>query len=347
MTKRNDSGIFGRMKRAGRWLAGATRERVAALAKWLFVSVIALLVYWWAEIIAWAATPVPGGAESYGEVLRNLALLAAAVIGLPLAIWRSWVAERQTRVAQKQATTSERGLLHDRYQKSAEMLGSDAPTVRMGGIYALERLAAEQTEEYHIQVMNLLCAFLRAATANLPDDVDGCLADTLAAAMVIGYRNPEQIKLARKKNDGILNSQKTTQWPDLRGINLTKALLTEADFSGADFSLANLSGAKLPHANLSGANLVNANLSRVVLMKADLTDADILGANISGAYLVGAKGVTQSKLNNTFAEIDQPPEVGGARCAESGKLLVWDERHARNTLLRARVREAKKSNSGR
>lgn len=219
--------------------------------------------------------------------------------------------------------TAERGLLHDRYQKSADMLGSDKLAVRMGGIYALERLAVEQTEEYHIQVMSLLCAFLRAATATRPEKLAGCPADILAAASVIGYRNKRQIKLDRQKNETILSSQKIVQWPDLRGINLSKALLTEADFSGADFSLANLAGAKLPHANLCGANFGCADLSRVVLMDADLSDADLLGANLSDAILAGAKGITQSKLNGADAEKGQWPKVGGAFCAETGEPLVW------------------------
>ena len=44
------------------------------------------------------------------------------------------------------------------------MLGSGVLSVRLGGIYALERLAKEHPEEYHIQIMELLCSFVRHPT---------------------------------------------------------------------------------------------------------------------------------------------------------------------------------------
>ena len=88
-----------------------------------------------------------------GTSIRNLVLIMAAIAALPLAIWRSKVAERQ-------AETAQRCLLKERYQKGAEMLGSDVFTVRFGGIYALARLARENPGDYHTQIMSLLCAFV-------------------------------------------------------------------------------------------------------------------------------------------------------------------------------------------
>ena len=46
------------------------------------------------------------------------------------------------------------------------MLGSEVLSVRLGGIYDLERLAAEHPEQYHLhlQVMELFCAFARNPT---------------------------------------------------------------------------------------------------------------------------------------------------------------------------------------
>ena len=39
------------------------------------------------------------------------------------------------------------------------MLGSEVLSVRLGGIYALARLAREHPEEYHVQIMRLLLCF--------------------------------------------------------------------------------------------------------------------------------------------------------------------------------------------
>ena len=97
------------------------------------------------------------GAESGSTTIRNIALVAAGLVALPLAIWRGIVAERQ-------ATTARQGLLNERYQKGAEMMGSDVLSVRLGGIYALQRLADDCPEQYQIQIMRLFSAFTRLPT---------------------------------------------------------------------------------------------------------------------------------------------------------------------------------------
>ena len=52
-------------------------------------------------------------------------------------------------------------MLNERYQQGAEMLGSDVLAVRLGGIYALQRLAGEHPQQSHIQIMQAFCAFIR------------------------------------------------------------------------------------------------------------------------------------------------------------------------------------------
>ena len=72
-----------------------------------------------------------------------------------------------------QAETTQQILLNDRYQRGAEMLGSTVLVVRLGGIYALNRLAEEHPQQYHIQVMELLCAFARNPVGRKEDLVVG------------------------------------------------------------------------------------------------------------------------------------------------------------------------------
>ena len=102
--------------------------------------------------------------ESLSTTVRNLGLVIAGAIALPLAIWRSIVAQRQ-------ASTAQRDLLNQRYQQGAEMLGSEVLTVRLGGIYALQRLAEEHPKQYHIQIMRLLCAFMRHPITGEREDI--------------------------------------------------------------------------------------------------------------------------------------------------------------------------------
>ena len=100
-----------------------------------------------------------GGGESNSTTIRNVGFLIAGVLALVFAVWRGVLLQRQAETSKRQSETSEQGLLNERYQKGAEMLGSEVLAVRLGGIYALQRLAEEHPEQYHIQVLRLLCAF--------------------------------------------------------------------------------------------------------------------------------------------------------------------------------------------
>ena len=144
-------------------------------------SVILILCCW-----EWLSTN-----ESPISAIRNIVLSSAAVIALPLAIWRSVVAARQVKTAQ-------RGLLNERYQRGAEMLGSEMFSVRVGGIYALTRLAREYPGGYHTQIMRLLCSFVRTPppSKKLPrEDVQAVMTALFERSM-----ENEQIKLERKES---------------------------------------------------------------------------------------------------------------------------------------------------
>ena len=51
------------------------------------------------------------------------------------------------------------------------MLGSDVISVRLGGIYALERIASEHPYQYHVQIMKLFNTFARHPTSSRPPEV--------------------------------------------------------------------------------------------------------------------------------------------------------------------------------
>ena len=204
-----------------------------------------------------------GENESLSTTIRNLGLVIGGVIAIILAIWRSRVAERQVAAA-------EGSLLNERYQEGAEMLGSDILSVRLGGVYALKRLAEEHPEKYHIQIMELLCAFVRHPTGQVSNrDFQGEAAtqfeagkregntfkglreDVQAAMTTIGGRGKRRIRLEHE-----------------RGYRLN---LREVDLRGGSLPSANLSGADLTRARLSKVDFWNANLSHATLRYTDLS----------------------------------------------------------------------------
>jgi hypothetical protein len=155
---------------------------------------------------------------------------------------------------------SRQGHVTDRYTKAIEQLGSDKLDVRIGGIYALERIARDSTRD-HITVMEVLTAFIREHSRepwplpgdNGPEPERSTRPDVQAAVTVIGRRDAKR---------------------ETRPIDLRYAILTRAD---------------LREAHLRGANFVHAYLDGADLSFADLRYAFLDGVILTRAYLYGAR----------------------------------------------------------
>ena len=268
-----------------------TEVWMALLISGILVVLLALLILFWDCL---------HGAESVSTTIRNLGLVFAAIIAFPLALWRSIVAQRQ-------AETAQRDLLNERYQKGAEMLGNDLLTVRLGGIYALARLAHEHTADYHLQIMSLLCAFARNPPPPRKEEKEtpdsGWREDVHEIVAAIRDRSEAQI-------DRELHEKYSL---DLAEANLARAVLDEASLINANFLYANLTDASLCEATLAYALLADANLKKADLHLADLT----------GAMLKDCKGLTQEQLDQAIANEDEPPDLKGAVDAKTGDPLVW------------------------
>ena len=286
--------------------------------------------------------------ESGSTTIRNVGLIFVGIIALPLAVWRGMVAERQ-------AATAQKGLLNERYRQGAEMLGRDFLSVRLGGIYALQSLAQEHPEEYHIQIMRLLCAFVRTPPArdegdsgegtggDMPSGLYSRREDVQAAMEAIGARREKHLILERKTGfrldlrganlsctklaalnvSGADLTYAVLSDANVMRANLSRANLSSANLSGAMLSYADLSNAKLTHANLSHALLFGANLSNTDLDNTILTRADLVGGTLSGEDKSPAIGLTQSQLDKARANSDDLPELDDVVDAETHEQLVW------------------------
>ena len=325
-TRRPRKMVLAGFQRVLRWGHNALRF-LQARRSWLvlLVLVVATAVGIWAVINYWDWLSTtfwdwlrggPGGVEPGSTTVRNLGLVIGGVIAILLAVWRSKVAERQ-------ANTAQQSLLNERYQKGAEMLGSEVLAVRLGGIYALQRLAEEHPGQYHIQIMRLFCAFARRPTKDeeiesMPrtEEKPRLQEDVQTVMTAIGSRSEPGLALEKRAEFTL----------DLHGADLSFARLSGANLSGAD-----LSDTTLRHANffethfvppdlsqpipsdpnqlqtgpvhvgesitpdLSGVENRRANLSLSILSDADLSDAHLLGTDLSGALLAGAN-LSNSKI---------------------------------------------------
>ncbi len=292
---------------------GFLEDRFAPLTLMVLVVVITLAILFWDS---WR------GEESGSTAIRNLVLVIATIAALPLAIWRSKVAERQAATAQRQSETAQRGLLNERYQKGAEMLGSSVLAVRLGGIYALARLAREHLGDYHTQIMSLLCAFVRhpaGEPVEVAEPISGRSLTPTAefnrgwhrAGNDLPLRVREDIQAimtaVRERSEAQIEIEKEGEYRlNLSGANLNDAYLFDANLYGANLkeaklNRANLVGAKLEGAYLMDAELASAKLCEVKLNRANLDRVDLTGADLLDAKL---KRVNLVEANLDGANLD-------------------------------------------
>ena len=96
--------------------------------------------------------------------VRDLLVSLAAVIGLPLLIWREITGHRTVDIAakrhEKQTEADRERRITDSFTKAVELLGKPELEVRLGAIYALERIARESKRD-HWPIMETLTAYVR------------------------------------------------------------------------------------------------------------------------------------------------------------------------------------------
>ena len=260
-----------------------------------------------------------------GQILSGVAVLTGLIF--------AWQQLGQT---SDNLRVSQEGQITDRFSRAVDQLGSDQLTVRLGGIYALERIARDSPRDYG-PVMEVLTAFVREQSP-LPANAAGTPAasapaipaEVAAVFKVIGRRTPEQIT-AEIEEGGCLDltginavgedladyDLSHTCWDrsDLRGATLARAELSGATFAGSTLAQANLDGvaaqgaiynqadltmANLSRADLRDANLLAADLSTATLQGTDLRGADLLGTNLRNALLLGADLSGANVLNADF-----------------------------------------------
>ncbi len=172
---------------------------------------------------------------------------AGGVFALWLATRRQRTLELQLAETTRVAGVTERDLEERRvtelYTKAVEQLGSDKAPVRLGGLYALERLGQDNPKQRQT-IVNVLCAYLRMPFKGPERGLKGTTAGAEA-----DHDEPElQVRLAAQELlKTHLSHDEPGYWPGL-SIDLQRAVLVDFRLSGctleaADFSRARFVGA--------------------------------------------------------------------------------------------------------
>jgi uncharacterized protein YjbI with pentapeptide repeats len=282
---------------------------IRGLAVGVAAVVVLAAASWWLLVPAadWLARHDVGSAS--GPVLQTA---EDAARGRLLTLGAGLFAAGALLFTARNFALSREGQVTDRYTKAIEQLGSDKLDIRIGGIYALERVALDSARD-HPAVMEVLTAFIREHSQERwpPPGPDGqererlTRPDVQAAATVVGRRNARHDVRMRVFNlSGAILPRAF-----LPGANLSRANLSDADLSGATLVRADLTGTILQSTNLKGAHLEDAHLKGAFVSDAILTQAILPRANLEGATF-GNVDLTQADLSNailcgaTFASAD-------------------------------------------
>jgi len=130
------------------------------------------------------ADPVERRTWYYGIGLTITGL--GALLAAPFILIKAWVNERNTAAA-------EQGLITERFTRAVEQLGAEQIAVRVGAIYALERIAID-SERDRGHILETLNAFVRHETLEeqAPDAEvgDAALRSDVEAALSVLTRGP-------------------------------------------------------------------------------------------------------------------------------------------------------------
>jgi Pentapeptide repeats (8 copies) len=291
---------------------------------------LALVLIW---LPKWQASHVPD-VKDRATVENAARQTLAQIIGgavLIAGLFFTWanlkITQETTTKSQETATKNlemaREGQITDRFTKAIEQLGAVNQAglpkleVRLGGIYALARIAGV-SEKDHWPIMEVLTAYVRENAPWPPKDglpqqetpssegdpaaAQGqpppkMAADIQAILTVLGQRNrtyeraDQRLDLSGTNLRGAQLTEARLEGAILHKADLDRALLWKADLKGAILVEAHLKGAMLLGANLEGAALWKADLEGAVLWKADLKRA-----NLAEADLKEAVGLTAEQL---------------------------------------------------
>jgi len=184
----------------------------------------------------------PAAVEDARQAVRTSALQLLA--GLVLAAGAVFTA-RTVRLTREGNATQREGQITERYSRAVTLLGEQHESVRLGGVYALERIARDSPRD-HATIMDVLSAHSRVHGGGAAWE-QRVRPDVEAAVTVVGRRTVEH------------------DAPDFIPI-----------LSELSLKRARLRGLRLDHSRMRGTNRRNALLDRASLFDARLEGAQLL-----------------------------------------------------------------------
>lgn len=257
--------------------------------------------------LVWAGPKVLTAADTslvlhHDDVLANMESefrkTLIEVVGVVFALVALYLAWRRVHV-------SEQGLITDRYTRAIEQLGATdkdgnpSVEVRLGAIYALERVAQDSARD-HWTIMEVLTAYVRKnapapTDANQREEYANRPATEIEAILtVLGRRKRGHLR----EGDRRLDLSRT----DLRHAKLTHLQLARVRFDYACLKRADLSMSHVMEASFVGCDLSEAWFTGTYAEKADFQDSILFSTIFRSAWLMGCSFYRANAFFAQFSE---------------------------------------------
>jgi hypothetical protein len=235
--------------------------------------------------------------------------------------WQNLAATLEKNQAEREKNQTDLALvrekqLTDLYVEAIKQLGQPEMAVRLGGIYALDRLARSSAKDKG-PILEVLTAYVReesvkpfrpvpaANSQTAKNDKIWPRTDVQAILTVIAGLGPASDPEGKPQSLDLRHTD--LRGAELLGAILPGALLWDSRLEDVHLPGANLAGADLRNARLAGSHLHKANLDQANLQGADLKGANLIqtslrGANLAGADLRQALGLTQAQVDTACCD---------------------------------------------
>lgn len=214
----------------------------------------------------------------------------ARIIGGLVILVGVYLTFRRARATDENVRVLEEGQITERYTRAVEQLGSDKMEIRLGGIYALERIAKDSPRD-HWPIMEILTAYIRSRvpveklvdterqTSGKDAKIQKPSIDIEAALTVIRRR---ELMHENMKTPALDLTCVDLRGANLNGAHIEKAIVSRSDLSHSFFVQAHLDGS-----DFSQAGLAHAYFQGASLVEAEFCQSDLEGANLEGAIMKG------------------------------------------------------------
>lgn len=203
----------------------------------------------------------PSKREQVETYTRNIWIESFKTSGGLAFVFTAYFAWRNLKATEQKQIT-------DRLSKAIEQIGSEVPTIQIGGIYCLKRLAEDSLDRDYFIVIDVLSELLRSSSVK-PNISRHNLVENFykgdASSQDVKNLKPEAISRVLQVILEVLS--------DLRDLNPSQE------------KLLNLRRLNLWGANLKGRNLAHTDFSESILSQVNAIEADLRKCNFHYAIL--------------------------------------------------------------